>query len=304
MDKLLITDEMIETGDRIDAPRDFLDKAPRIRLSRRGIIKGLACGTIVPIVTGCSTNPVTGEQQLILPGFDNASLAAMSTSAWSEMKKQTPQTGDSRLRSRVLTTWDRTAKGRSAALKDKYNQDVAYVPNEWEVAVFDTDDVNAFVMPGQQVGVYRGITELTENDDQLASILGHEAGHIDGRHSAARASAQVTAQVAMVAGQVAIAQSDELRQYGNTLAALGGAAIQFGVLLPYSRNHELQADKLGVDYMHKAGYDVTQAPRLWELMDKKSAGNRPPEFMSTHPDPGRRRNELINYINANGYAFI
>lgn len=304
MDKLLITDEMIETGDRIDAPRDFLDKAPRIRMSRRGIIKGLACGTIVPIVTGCSTNPVTGEQQLILPGFDNASLAAMSTTAWSEMKKQTPQTGDSRLRGRVLTTWDRTAKGRSAALKDKYNQDVAYVPNEWEVAVFDTDDVNAFVMPGQQVGVYRGITELTENDDQLASILGHEAGHIDGRHSAARASAQVTAQVAMVAGQVAIAQSDELRQYGNTLAALGGAAIQFGVLLPYSRNHELQADKLGVDYMHKAGYDVTQAPRLWELMDKKSAGNRPPEFMSTHPDPGRRRNELINYINANGYAFI
>ncbi len=304
MDKLLITDEMIETGDRIDAPRDFLDKAPRIRMSRRGIIKGLACGTIVPIVTGCSTNPVTGEQQLILPGFDNASLAAMSTTAWSEMKKQTPQTGDSRLRSRVLTTWDRTARGRSAALRDKYNQDVAYVPNEWEVAVFDTDDVNAFVMPGQQVGVYRGITELTENDDQLASVLGHEAGHIDGRHSAARASAQMTAQVAMVAGQIAIAQSDELRQYGNTLAALGGAAIQFGVLLPYSRNHELQADKLGVDYMHKAGYDVTQAPRLWELMDKKSAGNRPPEFMSTHPDPGRRRNELINYINANGYAFI
>jgi predicted Zn-dependent protease len=304
MSDLLITDEMIETGDRIDAPRDFLDKAPRMRVSRRAMIRGLACGTIVPIVTGCSTNPVTGEQQLILPGFDNASLAAMSTTAWSEMKKQTPQTGDSRLRGRVLTTWDKTARGRSAALKNKYNQDVAYVANEWEVAVFDTDDVNAFVMPGQQVGVYRGITELTENDDQLASILGHEAGHIDGRHSAARASAQVTAQVAMVAGQIAIAQSEELRQYGNTLAALGGAAIQFGVLLPYSRNHELQADKLGVDYMHEAGYDVRQAPRLWELMDKKSAGNRPPEFMSTHPDPGRRRNELINYINANGYAFI
>lgn len=304
MSDLLITDEMIETGDRIDAPRNFLDKAPRMRMSRRAMIRGLACGTIVPIVTGCSTNPVTGESQLILPGFDNESLAAMSTTAWTEMKKQTPQTGDSRLRSRVLTAWDRTAKGRTTALKDKYNQDVAYVPTEWEVAVFDTDDINAFVMPGQQVGVYRGITELTENDDQLASILGHEAGHIDGRHSAARASAQVTAQVAMVAGQIAIAQSEELRQYGNTLAALGGAAIQFGVLLPYSRNHELQADKLGVDYMHRAGYDVTQAPRLWELMDKKSAGNRPPEFMSTHPDPGRRRNELINYINANGYAFI
>lgn len=304
MDKLLITEEMIETGDRLDAPSDFLEEAPRMRVSRRGLIKGLACGTIIPIVTGCSTNPVTGESQLILPGFDNASLAAMSASAWTEMKKQTPQTGDTRLRSRVLTTWDRTAKGRSEALKDKYNQNVAYVPNEWEVAVFDTDDVNAFVMPGQQVGVYRGITELTENDDQLASVLGHEAGHIDGRHSAARASTTVLAQGALVAGQIAVAQSDELSRYGNELAVLGGAAIQFGILLPYSRNHELQADKLGVDYMHKAGYDVREAPRLWELMDKRSAGNRPPEFMSTHPDPGRRRNELINYINANGYAFI
>ena len=304
MHKLLITDEMIETGDRIDAPRNWLDTAHRIRLSRRAMLNGLACGTIIPIVTGCSTNPVTGENQLILPGFDNASLAAMSSAAWAEMKKQTPQTSNSRLRNRVLTTWERTARGRTAALRDKYNQNAPYNANAWEVAVFDTDEINAFVMPGQQVGVYRGITELTENDDQLASILGHEAGHIDGRHSAARASAQITAQVAMVAGQVAIAQSEELKQYGNTIAALGGAAIQFGVLLPYSRNHELQADKLGVDYMHKAGYDVRQAPRLWELMDKKSSGDRPPEFMSTHPDPGRRRTELINYINANGYAFI
>ena len=304
MSKLLITDEMIETGDRVDAPRDFLDKAQRIPMSRRRILSGLAAGTIVPLIVGCATNPVTGASQLIIPGFDNASLAHMSKAAWDDMKAQTPQTGDSRLRNRVLTTWDRTARGRSNALQDIYNQPSNYASDEWEIAVFDTDVVNAFVMPGQQVGVYRGITELTENDDQLASILGHEAGHIDGRHSAARASAQVTAQVAMVAGQVAIAQSEELSQYGGALAALGGAAIQFGVLLPYSRNHELQADKLGVDNMPKAGYDVTQAPRLWELMDKKSAGNRPPEFMSTHPDPGRRRQELINYINANGYAFI
>jgi predicted Zn-dependent protease len=304
MSDLLITDEMIETGDRIDAPKNFLENAPRIRMSRRGMMKGLALGSIVPIVTGCSTNPVTGANQLILPGFDNASLAAMSSSAWTEMKKQTPQTGDSRLRSKVLNIWDRTARGRTTALKDKYNQNVAYNPSEWEVAVFDTDDINAFVMPGQQVGVYRGITELTENDDQLASVLGHEAGHIDGRHSAARASAQMASQVAMVAGQIAIAQSEELRQYGNAISALGGAAIQFGILLPYSRQHELEADKLGVDYMYKAGYDVKQAPRLWELMDKKSAGHRPPEFMSTHPDPSRRRQDLINYINANGYDFI
>ena len=94
----LITEEMIENGDRIDAPKDFLENAQRMKMSRRGILKGLAAGTIVPIVTGCSTNPVTGKSQLILPGFDNASLAAMSSAAWTDMKKQTPQTGDSRLR--------------------------------------------------------------------------------------------------------------------------------------------------------------------------------------------------------------
>ncbi|MEL7454294.1 MAG: M48 family metallopeptidase [Pseudomonadota bacterium] len=220
------------------------------------------------------------------------------------MKTTVPQSSDRALIRRVNDVWERTARGRSAALRDVYGQPSTYNPNEWELAVFDTDDVNAFVMPGQQVGVYRGITELTENDDQLASILGHEAGHIDGRHSAARMSTQIVSQAALVAGQVAIAQSDALRQYGGTMAALGGAALQFGVILPYSRNHEIEADKLGVDYMHKAGYNVSQAPRLWELMAAQSQGQRPPEFMSTHPDPNRRADVLRNYINARGYDLV
>ena len=287
--------------DRIEIPQEVFDKAPRINLSRRGIIKGLAAGTVFPIVGGCTVNPVTGANQLIIPGFDTQTLAAMSSSAWSEMKTQIPQSTDRQLIRRVNSVWERTASGRSSALRDVYGQESTYNPNEWDLAVFDTDDVNAFVMPGQQVGVYRGITELTENDDQLASVLGHEAGHIDGRHSAARMSTQVAAQAALAAGQVAIASSESLSRYGTTLGALGGAALQFGVILPYSRRHESEADRLGVDYMHQAGYDVKEAPRLWELMAAQSEGQRPPEFMSTHPDPLRRANDLRNYINARGY---
>lgn len=290
--------------DRIDIPNEIYETAPRVSLSRRAIIQGLAAGTVFPIVASCTTNPVTGANQLILPGFDNSTLAAMSTSAWNDMKTQIPQSSDRRLTNRVNEVWNRTARGRSSALKSVYNQDVAYNPNEWEVAVFDTPDVNAFVMPGQQVGVYRGITELTENDDQLAAVLGHEAGHVDGRHAAARASMQTAAQVGLVAGQIAITQSDTLARYGGGIAALGGAAVQFGVLLPYSRQHELEADKLGVDYMHSAGYSVAQAPRLWDLMAAKSEGKRPAEFMSTHPDPRRRADELRNYINARGYDVV
>ena len=221
----------------------------------------------------------------------------MSATAWTEMKAQTPQTSNSKLKGRVLNIWDRTIRG---AVKQGHVN-----PNaQWDVAVFDTDDVNAFVMPGNRVGVYRGITELTENDDQISSVLGHETGHVVGKHAEERYSVGVAAQIGLMAGQIAVASSEELSKYGSAIGALGGAAVQFGVILPYSRKHELQADKLGVDYMHNAGYDVKQSVRLWELMGAQSQGQRPPEFMSTHPDPDRRAAELRNYINARGYALM
>ncbi|MBI1401258.1 M48 family metallopeptidase [Hyphomonas sp.] len=282
-----------EFGEEFDSA--LLANAPKVRLSRRGIIMGLAAGTVFPFVSGCTTNAATGASQLLLFGDDQ--VASMAATAWTDMKAQTPQTSNSKLKSRVLSIWDRTING---AVKEGHISPTA----QWDVAVFDTDDVNAFVMPGNRVGVYRGITELTENDDQLSSVLGHETGHVVGKHAAERLSVSTAAQVGLMAGQIAVASSDELSKYGAAIGALGGAAVQFGVILPYSRNHELQADKLGVDYMHQAGYDVKQSVRLWELMDAQSKGQRPPEFMSTHPDPVRRAEELRNYINARGYALI
>jgi len=273
----------------------LLAAAPRVRLSRRGIIMGLAAGSVFPFVSGCTTNAATGDSQLLLFGDDQ--IASMAATAWTDMKAQTPQTSNSQLKNRVLGIWDRTIKG--AAAQGHVN------PNEqWDVAVFDTDDVNAFVMPGNRVGVYRGITELTENDDQISSVLGHETGHVVGRHAAERMSVTTAAQIGLMAGQIAVASSEELSKYGSAIGALGGAAVQFGVVLPYSRKHELQADRLGVDYMHSAGYDVKQSVRLWELMAAQSEGQRPPEFMSTHPDPVRRAEELRSYINARGYALM
>lgn len=282
-----------ELGEEFDAA--LLANAPRVRMSRRAIISGLAAGSVFPFISGCTTNAATGSSQFLLFGDDQ--VASMAAAAWTDMKAQTPQTSNTRLKNRVLGIWDRTIKG--AAKEGHIN------PNDqWEVAVFDTDDVNAFVMPGNRVGVYRGITELTENDDQISSVLGHETGHVVGKHAAERLSVSTAAQVGLMASQIVVASSDELSKYGTAIGALGGAALQFGVILPYSRKHELQADKLGVDYMHQAGYDVKQSVRLWELMDAQSKGERPPEFMSTHPDPQRRAEELRTYINARGYALM
>lgn len=276
--------------ERIDFDGEIFAGAPRIRMSRRAIVTGIAAGSVLPFISSCTTNPETGRSQFLLMG--DAEVASMATAAWSDMKTQVPQTSNSALKNRVLNVWNRTARG---ARKDN---------EQWDVAVFDTDDVNAFVMPGNRVGVYRGITELTENDDQLSSVLGHEAGHVTGRHAAERLSVTMAAQAGMMLGQIAIASSEELSRYGSAIGALGGAAVQFGVILPYSRNHELEADRLGVDYMHNAGYDVRQSVRLWELMDAQSKGQRPAEFMSTHPDPTRRAQELRQYINARGYALM
>ena len=277
-------------AERIDFDGEILAGAPRIRLSRRALISGLAAGTVLPIVSACATNPETGRSQFLL--MDDGQIAGMAATAWTDMKAQTPQTSNSALRNRVMNVWNRTARGAR-----RENE-------QWDVAVFDTDDVNAFVMPGNRVGVYRGMTELTENDDQLASVLGHEVGHVAGKHAAERMSVSMAASAGLMVGQIAVAQSDTLRDYGGAIGALGGAAMQFGVILPYSRNHELEADRLGVDYMHNAGYDVKQSVRLWELMDANSKGQRPPEFMSTHPDPVRRAQELRTYINARGYALM
>ena len=268
----------------------IINEAPRVQLSRREIIRGLAVGSVIPIVTSCTTNPETGTSQFLLVG--EGEIAQMAASAWTEMKSQTQQSSNSALKSRVNRIWNKISAGANRA------------DEEWEVAVFDTDDVNAFVMPGNKVGVYRGITELTENDDQLASVLGHEVGHVAGRHAAERYSLAIAGQLAMVAGAVAVSQSDTLREYGDTIGVLGGAAVQFGVLLPYSRRHELEADKLGVDYMYRSGYKVAEAPRLWDLMAANSSGSRSPEFMSTHPDPERRATELRQYINARGYDLV
>ena len=271
--------------------KEVLENAPRVNMSRRQLIQGLAAGTVVPIVaSGCATNPETGRNQLML--VSEGQIAQMAASAWTDMKRQTPISRDRGLNTRVNRIMDKIAVSSNRS------------DQEWELQVFDTDDVNAFVMPGNKVGVYRGLTEMTENDDQIATVIGHEVGHVVGRHSAERFSQQILGQVALVGAQIAVSQSESLKQYGQEIAVLGGAALQFGVLLPYSRQHEYEADRLGVDYMYRAGYQVKEAPRLWDLMDARSQGQRPLEFMSTHPYPQNRKNELVSYINARGYDLV
>jgi Zn-dependent protease with chaperone function len=184
----------------------------------------------------------------------------------------------------------------------------------WDYEVFDTDTKNAFVLPGNRVGFYKGMMDFAETDDQIAAIMGHEVGHVTGRHAAERVSQQLAAQVAVAGGTIIGAsrmqkncrekaqtqnQYNQCMQSANRNAQLLqgalGMGVTVGILMPYSRKHESQSDLLGAKYMHKAGYDPYQAVKLWEKMAANNP-SRQPEFLSTHPDPSRRARDLHNYI--------
>ena len=163
----------------------------------------------------------------------------------------------------------------------------------WEIVVFADDSLNAFALPGNKIGVHTGLINLVDNQHQLAAVIGHEIGHVLAKHSNERLS-QKTAISQSVALISAISQpASALGQLG--ISALGIGA-QYGVILPFSRTHESEADIIGLDLMAKAGFDPRQSITLWKKMDQVSQGQQPAEFLSTHPSHSTRIKELSEHM--------
>jgi len=260
----------------------------RIRLSRRDLVRGLAAGTVVAFTAGCSYNSALGRDQLLM--VSEADLIQLSLSAWAETLKTEKRSDDPVLNRRVrrVGQYIVTAAGRG-------NQ-------PWEYAVFDNKEANAFVLPGNKVGVNSGLFKVVENDDQLAAVLGHEAAHVTAQHAAERYSQGLAAQLGMVAANLAMAQTD-LGHQKELVGALG-LGVQFGVLMPFSRQHELEADRIGVDYMHAAGFEPVQALKLWQNMAKSQDKASPPQWLSTHPSDETRIAALQAYLTQRGWMGV
>jgi predicted Zn-dependent protease len=256
-------------------------------MHRRDIVRGLWAGTLVlavPATAGCES-----AAEFFAPS--DADLAPMAAQAWEQTKRETPISRDARANARLQAVGPKIAS-------------VANVPNaQWEFVVFDSQEKNAFVLPGGKVGFYKGLMDFTENDDQVAAVLGHEVGHVVRRHAALRAGQQQATALGLALGGALAGGVLENEGQKDAAMAILGAGATVGILLPFSRGNELEADKLGVDYMHATGYDVKQSIRLWELMGAASS-SRPTEWMSTHPNPETRISELRAYINTRGYARV
>lgn len=235
----------------------------RTRAGRRGLLLGL-----LVYVTACATSPL-GRDQLIL--FPQEEVEQMGAAAFQELKAGTNTSSDS----------DANAYVRCVAREIIETSSIA---GDWEVQVFEGDEINAFALPGGKIGVYEGLLSVAENQHQLATVIAHEISHVIAQHSNERISTQYATSAGLdLIGAVA-GQETPLKR---TLFGLLGLGAQVGVLLPFSRNQESEADLLGLELMAKAGFDPRESVDLWRNM-MRSGGDAPPEFLSTHPSGDTR----------------
>jgi predicted Zn-dependent protease len=176
------------------------------------------------------------------------------------------------------------SKGKAADLKEF----------AWEFNVVDDPTVNAFCMPGGKVVIYTGILKVTKNEDALAVVMGHEIAHALAHHGNERMSQGLVAQLGLTSLDLALSQKPAATR--QLLMTAAGAGAQVGVMLPFSRKHESEADEIGLYLMAMAGYNPSEAAPFWQRMSGSGGGSRPPEFLSTHPDPAKRSETLKSLV--------
>lgn len=225
--------------------------------------------TLAVLLGGCQQAPVTGRPQLLLISEEDA--AKIGQEAYEQILAESKISQD-----RALTERMRTVGKRIAGVVDR---DQGY---DWEYTLIEDETPNAFALPGGKVGVHTGIFSVAKTDAQLAAVLAHEIAHVTVRHSAERISREMMVETGLL-GLGAAA--------GGQYVQAAKAAATLGVVLPFSRKQESEADAVGLRYMAQAGYDPRQAITLWENF-AKLGGERTPGFLATHPAPGDRAKEI------------
>ena len=242
------------------------------------------------LLLSCSSVSITERRQFIVLGDDI--LYPQAIKAYKEFKKKEKIITDGN----ELETIIKVTNNLKNAIKSYYKATNTKDPTSnfaWEVVLVDNKDVkNAWCMPGGKMAVYKGILEVANNEDALAALMGHEIAHAVARHGSERASQGVLFDIGtmalekLVLGQPLTGDSRKLYNYFAT----------FGVMLPFSRSHETEADYLGLVFMHFAGYDLNESYKMWERMKKLNSKNKTPEFLSTHPSNKTRIENLKKWI--------
>ena len=263
-------------------------------INRRKFLGLFGCGCCSLILPSCSTAPITDRKQLtIIPEASinrKAAVAYESFKSKSKLIKEGPK-----LREIV-----EIGKKIEFSVSTFFNKQEKKDPTryfDWEYVLVDNDKVvNAWCMPGGKIAVYTGLLKITKNTDALSIVMGHEIAHAVAKHSIERASAAMTINVGAAIGD--ILSGGKISQARNTVGRNSGLDIfQIGIMNPFGRKQETEADYLGLIFSSLAGYDIRESVMLWERMAEKNKGKEPPQFLSTHPSSIKRIENLKRWIN-------
>ena len=236
--------------------------------------------TLFAVLAACATSP-TGRKQLIF--MPESQMVVMGVQSFNQMKDQTPEVKDA-----AINNYVQCVAGAITSLPTVQNNSA-----DWEVVVFDDATVNAFALPGGKIGVYKGLLTVAETQGQLAAVLGHEVGHVLAHHGNERVSQNFAVGQTLALLENWMAAGNKSNR--DTVMSALGLGAQVGVLLPFSRLHESEADRIGLDLMAQAGFDPHESVTLWENMGK-DGGKQPPQFLSTHPSHSTRIEQLNGAI--------
>jgi predicted Zn-dependent protease len=255
--------------------------------------KLMASFLLAAVLVACSTNPVTGRRQFKL--VPEAQLQGMADQQYREFLSSNKVVSASADRDAEMVR--RVGQRLAASITSYYksqNQADVLEGYKWEFNLVNDKDANAWVMPGGKIVVYTGLLPITQNEAALANVLGHEISHAVFQHGNERMSQGLAAQGLGTGLSIALANKPAATQ--SLFQQAFGVTAQVGVLLPFSRKHELEADRYGMRWAAMAGYNPREAISLWQRMEKMSTGQKPPEFASTHPSEGKRIQELQRYL--------
>ncbi len=243
------------------------------------------------ILVSCSTVLITGRKQLFL--VSDSDMLQMSFQSYKQFIDSVPLSTNKSQTDMVKRTGNNIAKAVEEFMRQSgYESEIANF--SWEFNLVKDPTVNAFCMPGGKVVFYEGIMPVAETETGVAVVMGHEIGHAVANHSKERMSQQMLVSYGAMVTDIFLSQKSDLTR--NSMQMLFGLGAQMGVILPYSRKHEYEADRLGLIFMAMAGYNPEEAISFWERMSAGESGGTQLEFLSTHPTSSKRIENMYKVL--------
>ncbi len=263
-------------------------------INRRKFLELFGCGCCSLALPSCSTVPITDRKQLTI--FSEARINAQAATWYENFKSKTKLITKGRVLDEIVEIGKKTENAVSAYF-DSNNVEDPTKNFEWDYILVDNDKIkNAFCAPGGKIAVYTGILKVTKNKNGLASVMGHEVAHAVAKHSLERQSQALTIQLGTQVADIFLGGA--INRTRNTVGRSTGMDIfKIGIMNPFGRKQETEADYLGLIFSSLAGYDIRESVKLWERMAEAKKGMEPPQFLSTHPSSKNRIANLKNWIN-------